>query len=99
MPRWVSWERLGFARNYYDQLWAWAGVATCFSLRFGTIFMSHAHHQDRTVSRSVLRYALLYADLVVCRESAGGARCANDSRCHCGFQRRWRPKLREHELS
>ena len=39
MPRWVSWERLGFARNYYDQLWAWAGVATCFSLRCGTIFI------------------------------------------------------------
>lgn len=39
MLHWVSRERLGFVWNYYAQLWAWAGVAACLSLRFGPIFI------------------------------------------------------------
>lgn len=39
MLHWVARERLGFEWNYYAQLWAWAGVAACLSLRFGLVFL------------------------------------------------------------
>jgi len=39
MLHWVARQRLGFVWNHYAQLWAWAGVAACLSLRFGPALM------------------------------------------------------------
>jgi O-antigen/teichoic acid export membrane protein len=36
---WVAIKKLSFEWNRCAQLWAWAGVATCLSLRFGPIFI------------------------------------------------------------
>lgn len=39
MLHWLARARLGFAWNYYAQLWAWGGVSACLSLRFGPVFI------------------------------------------------------------
>lgn len=36
---WVAVKKLSFAWNRSAQLWAWAGVAACLSLRFGPVFI------------------------------------------------------------
>jgi O-antigen/teichoic acid export membrane protein len=38
MIHWVAIKQLSFAWNFYAQLWAWAGVSACLSMRFGLFF-------------------------------------------------------------
>jgi hypothetical protein len=40
MLHWLAREQLGFAWNYYAQLWAWGGVSACLSLRLGPAFLA-----------------------------------------------------------